>query len=355
VNDNAIRLPVYAKLTVLLVGLLAFIGFLYIATNILIPIIFAFIIAIVLSPVVSFLVRHKTNRLFAIILVLTVASCLIIALAVLIFSQFMHFQESWSELLTKLTVLLKDIVNWTAGILNIKSQSIYLWIENTKENLINSGGRLIGQSLMVVGTSLVMFFLIPVYVFLILYYQPLIIDFIKNLSGSRNKVKVFKIVFQAKNIVQQYLIGLIIEFFIIAALYTVTLFALGIEYALLLGVVGSLLNIIPYIGGIVGVALPMIVAILTKTSAWYAVYVMAIYYLIQLVDNNIIVPKIVSSKVKLNAFFSIVVIFAGNALWGISGMFLSVPLLAIVKLICDNVESLKPWGGLMGNVLPKSS
>ena len=91
----------------------------------------------------------------------------------------------------------------------------------------------------------------------------------------------------------------------------------------------------------------MMVALVTKTTPMYAIYVLIAYYIIQLIDNNYIVPVIVASKVKINALFSIVVIFAGNALWGIPGMFLALPLLAIVKLICDHIEPLKPWNRLL--------
>jgi predicted PurR-regulated permease PerM len=114
-----------------------------------------------------------------------------------------------------------------------------------------------------------------------------------------------------------------------------------------------LLNLIPYIGGIIAVAIPMAVAFATRDSAWYAIYVLIIYYIIQVIDNNYIVPKIVASKVKINALFSIIVVIAGNALWGIPGMFLSIPLLAIVKLIFDNVDPLKPWGFLLGDTMPE--
>jgi len=113
-----------------------------------------------------------------------------------------------------------------------------------------------------------------------------------------------------------------------------------------------LLNVIPYIGGLVAVALPMMVALATKSNPWFALYILVIYYIIQLIDNNYIVPKIVASKVKINALFSIIVVIAGNALWGVPGMFLSIPLLAIVKLIFDHVEPLKPWGFLLGDTMP---
>ena len=136
-----------------------------------------------------------------------------------------------------------------------------------------------------------------------------------------------------------------------ATLNTTALLILGIEYALLLGIIGALLNVIPYIGGLVAVAIPMIVALATKSSL-VCVYILIIYYIIQLIDNNYIVPKIVASKVKINALFSIIVVIAGNALWGIPGMFLSIPLLAIVKLIFDHIEPLKPWGFLLGDTMP---
>jgi predicted PurR-regulated permease PerM len=96
----------------------------------------------------------------------------------------------------------------------------------------------------------------------------------------------------------------------------------------------------------------MMIALATKSSGWYALYVLGAYYCIQLIDNNYIVPKIVASKVKINALFAIIVVLAGNALWGIPGMFLSLPVLAVIKLIFDHIEPLKPWGFLLGDTMP---
>jgi predicted PurR-regulated permease PerM len=98
--------------------------------------------------------------------------------------------------------------------------------------------------------------------------------------------------------------------------------------------------------------MPMMIAIVTKPTPWYAVYVLIVYYSIQLIDNNFIVPRIVASKVKINALFSIIAVLTGNLLWGIPGMFLSIPLLAIIKLIFDHIEPLKPWGFLLGDTMP---
>jgi predicted PurR-regulated permease PerM len=186
---------------------------------------------------------------------------------------------------------------------------------------------------------------------MILFYQPLLRDFIFKLFSESKQAQVGKIFTQTKVVIQRYLVGLVIELVIVAILNIAALFILGIEYAVLLGIAGALLNIIPYIGGIISVALFMFIALITK-SPEYMLYVVGAYSLIQFIDNNYIVPKIVASKVKINALFSIIVVIAGNALWGIPGMFLSIPILAIVKLIFDNIESLKPWGFLLGDTMP---
>jgi predicted PurR-regulated permease PerM len=140
---------------------------------------------------------------------------------------------------------------------------------------------------------------------------------------------------------------------IVATLNIVVLLALGIEYAVLIGIIGAVVNVIPYIGGFVAVALPMIVAFATKDTGWYAFYVMIFYIIIQFIDNHYIIPKIVASKVKINALFAIIVVLVGNALWGITGMFLSLPILAIVKIIFDHIEPLKSWGFLLGDTMPE--
>ncbi len=350
--ESGFKLPFYAKAALLLVGLYVFIDILYILQEIIVPLVFSIILAILLLPVVNFFVRLKINKVFSIVITLTLTAIVIAALGALIFSQASRFSESWPVLVDKFTLMLNQSIGSVSGYFDISPRSIHAWITKTKVELINSSGAAIGQTLMTVGSSLVVLFLVPVYIFLILYYQPLLIDFIHRLFSIGNKSQVAEVISQTKNLVQQYLVGLVIEAAIVAVLEIAALFILGIEYAILLGIVGALLNMIPYIGGIIAVALPMIVALATKDTGWYALYVLGIYYFIQIIDNNYIVPMIVASKVKINALFSIIAVFAGNALWGVSGMFLSIPLLAIVKLIFDHIEPMKPWGFLLGDTMP---
>lgn len=350
--DKELKLPFYAKTTIIFVGIFALISMLYITKFIVVPLIFAIVIAIVLSPVVDFLVRKKFNRNLSILLAIFLAFLLIAAVGTLIVSQISQLSESWPLLVEKFTVILNQSIGKVSDYLNVNPQKVHDWIAETKGELININGSALGQTIVSVGSAIAVFFLIPVYIFLIIFYQPIILEFIHRISGKNNQVQAKEIVTQTKSVVQHYLVGLLIEAGIVATLDATVLFILGIDYAILLGVIAALLNLIPYIGGIIAVGLPMALALATKSTAWYALYVMVGYYIIQLIDNHYIIPIIVASKVKINALFSIMVVLAGNALWGIPGMFLSIPLLAIVKLVFDNIEPLKPWGFLLGDTMP---
>jgi predicted PurR-regulated permease PerM len=349
---NVLKLPVVARASIFFIGLLALFAMLYIAKSIIIPIVFSLIMAIVLLPVVNFFVRIKINRVVAISLTLLLTFVVLAALGTFIFSQASRFSDSWPTLVEKFTGVLNDTANWAANYFDINPHKIDAWLLKTKGELINASGPALGKTLIGVGNAVMILCLVPVYIFLILYYQPNLVVFVHKVFGAENDVKVNQILTQTKSVIQRYLSGLAIEFVMVAILNSVVLLILGIDYAILLGILGALLNLIPYIGGLVAVALPMMIALATKDSAWYAMYVLVGYYIIQLIDNNIIVPKVVASKVKINALFSIIAVLAGGALWGVTGMFLSIPLLAIIKLIFDNVDPFKPWGYILGDTMP---
>jgi predicted PurR-regulated permease PerM len=350
--DKDLKFPFYAKTSFFLIGAVALIFMLYIGRALILPLIFSAIIAIILHPAVNFLTRFKINRVVAIIITLVISLLVIVAFGLFLISQLVMFSDSWPKMVVKLTSYINEIITWASGNFNISPGKILAWITKTKSELINTSGSAIGNTLVNVGNGLVVILLIPVYIFMMLFYQPLLIEFLRKVFGTDNRAEVSVVITQVKTVIQRYLSGLFIEAVIVGALNIIALLILGIEYALLLGILGALLNVIPYLGGLVAVALPMMVALVTKDSVWFPLYVMAAYYFIQLVDNNYIVPKIVASKVKINALVSIVVVLAFGALWGIPGMFISIPLTAIVKLICDHIEPLKPWGFLLGDTMP---
>jgi len=350
--NKELQWPFFAKASIFFIGLVALLAILYIAQGIIVPLVFSIIIAILLHPFVNFLVKKKINRVLSIIISLLIIFLIIVAFFFLLFSQASRFSESWPILVEKFTDLINQFISGGSSYFDINPQAIHDWITKTQGELINTSTAAIGKTLVTVGTAIMIVLLLPLYIFLLLYYQPIILEFIHRLFIKSDKSKVNQIVNQTKTVIQRYLTGLIIEAILIAIMEIVTLLIFGIDYAILLGIIGALLNMIPYIGGIIAVALPMMVALVTKTNGWTAIYILIIYYIIQLIDNNFIVPKIVASKVKINALFSILAVFIGNAMWGVPGMFLSIPLLAIIKLICDNIDPLKPWGFLLGDTMP---
>ena len=346
------KVPFYAKASLIFIGFFAFISMLYVGQRIIVPVIYATILAIVLSPLVDFLVRKKMNRVLAITLSLTLVLGIIILFVLFFSSQMSLFTESFPKLVDKFYDTLQRSVAWVSANFNISAQKINTFITNTKTAMLSSTSSSIGVTLTTMGGALVILVLIPVYVFMILFYQPLLLDFIRRLFGKENHKEVNEVLVSTKTIVRKYLVALLLEAAIIATLNSVGLLIIGIDYAIVLGVIGALLNIIPYIGGIIAVALPMMVAIATKSSSTYALLVLIVYIIIQFIDNHYIIPKIVASKVRINALISIIVVLVFGALWGIPGMFLSIPLTAIIKVIFDHIDTLKPWGFLLGDTMP---
>lgn len=344
--------PHYAKTSLVIIGLFAAVAVLYVAKEIISPLVFATIIAITLSPLVDFFVKKKMNSILAISISLVLVSAIFIGLIVLLSAQLNDFTNALPALLDRFYEALNNIVLWASKYLNISTEKINGYIVQTKTEIVNNSGAAIGGTLNTILRSFSAIVLIPVYVFMILFYRPMLLDFIRKLFGKKNLEKVNEILSLTKSIIQRYLIALLIETAIIAVLNSVGLLIIGIKYAIVLGIIGALLNLIPYIGGLIAIVLYIIVALLTKDSILSVFYVLVLYSVIQLIDNNLIVPKLVGAKVKINALVAIVGVIVGGALWGISGMFLSIPIIAILKIVFDRIEGLTPWGFLLGDDMP---
>ena len=350
--NTSLKFPFYAKAALVCTGLFVFISMLYIGQGIILPLIFATIIAIVLNPVVNFLERKKMNRVVAIAIIILLVMVLTVFIIVLLTAQVMQFSDALPKLVIKFNQLLTHTVAWFSDQFNISVRKINIWIAAKNAEILSNTNASIGQRIIDTTNLLFILVLMPVYTFMILYYKPLLLEFSHKLFKTAQHTQVNEVLVATKKIIQSYLAGLLIEAAIVAVLNIASLLILGIEYAILLGLIGAILNFIPYIGGIIAVALPMIIALATKSSSSYCLLVLAAYALIQFIDNHYIIPKIVASKVKINALVSIIVVIAGGVLWGIPGMFLSIPLIAILKVIFDHIEPLKPWGYLLGDTMP---
>jgi predicted PurR-regulated permease PerM len=350
--EKSSNLPFYVKCSQVIVGLVAFFYVLYIGQDIIVPLIFATIISILLNPLMNFLVNKKMNRVLAIFLSILIAIIVLLGIMYFIYFQLMNFTDTLPQLKSRFNELYKTSIDWISDTFNVAVPKIESWLVKTKTEEMKGGTAVIGQTLGTLSGGLVVTLLMPVYVFMILFYKPLLLDFISQLFPEKNHRMIGEVLKETKSLIQSYLIGLLVEAAIVATLNSVGLLILGIQYAVLLGIVGALLNMIPYIGGVIAISLPVIIALATKEPV-YALLVIGVYLLIQLIDNNFIVPKIVASRVKINALVSIIIVLVGGALWGIAGMFLSIPLAAIIKVICDRVEALKPLGFLLGDTMPE--
>ncbi len=340
----------YAKLSLITMGLASLLAILFFGRPVFVPLIGATLVAIMLSPVVDFLMRRGVNKIVSIGITLLLGIIIIAALGFLVASQISGLKESMPQIKENFSSLLNDVKSWASSNFGISQQRLDSMF-NVKK-MMDSQNTEIGKTLLSLGNLLILAVVLPVYIFLVLYYKPLLVEFIHKLCGYDNEEVVTDVLSTTKITIKSYLSGLLLEALLVGTLYSVGLLLIGIKFAILLGVIAALLNIIPYVGQIIAGSLSVLMALATKDSPTYALITLGLFAFIQFIDNNFFLPRIVASKVKLNALVSIVVVIAGNLLWGVPGMFLAIPLTAICKVIFDDIRALKPWGFLIGDSMP---
>ena len=352
---DKIVFPFYAKSALIAIAGFGLIFALYAGQSILLPLLYATIFAVLLNPFVNYLTNKKCNRVLAISLAVMLMFFVMLGVFFLISTQVSMVVKTYPELLTKTEANSSQIIQWISTQMDIEVGDINTRIKSAIEGAISDLGPMVGRTLLSLGSSLFILLLMPVYLFLILFYKSLLLEFLRKLFHKGDHIAVVEVLVSTKGIIQSYLVGLMVEMLVVAILNSVGLLLLGIDYAIILGITGAILNLIPYLGGVVAVFLPMAIAFVTKDSLLSPVLVLIVYTVIQFIDNNFIVPKVVASKVQINALVSIVVVIIGGALWGVPGMFLSIPLTAIMKVVFDHIEIMKPWGFLLGNIVPTTS
>jgi len=345
------RSPVYIQYSQLLIGILALGFILYIGRNILFPLVFALILSILVNPIMVRFEKNHRGRIVAISVIVLSSFIIVCAVLYFIISQLANLSDALPQLEMKSHQISVQIVQWISDNFHISTTQINKWVVKIKEEGMSGGSLFIGQTISSITSILVFIFLVPVYMFMFLFYKPLLLEFVARLFPKDQHATVAEVLLESKKLIQSYLLGLAIEAVIMFVLNTTALLIIDIDYAILIGGLGALLNIIPYIGGVTSLLIALVFSLVTK-DVEYAIWVFIAYSVIQFFDNNFIVPKIVASKVKVNALISLVVVFIGGALWGLPGMFLSLPVTAILKVIFDRIEALKPWGFLVGDTMP---
>jgi predicted PurR-regulated permease PerM len=341
--------PFYVRLTLILL-MLALIGLIiFVGQDIIVPLAFAILLSVLLLPFNNYLERKGVSRVFAIIFSLTVFIIISSGIIYFLSSQIAGFMNDIPAIKKHLAEHEKTLQHWMTQRFNITKTVQSSIIDNAAEKLKDSGSGMLGNTFLSVTQGLLLLILLPVYSFLILYYRSMIKRFLIALFISEHEPKVIEVLQESKLIVQGYMTGLIIEMGIVATINAVGFIIVGIQYAVFLGVLSAILNMIPYIGMLIASVFCMLITLTTSAHISDVIWVVVILTVVQFIDNNIIMPKVVSSKVKINALITILGVLIGGALAGVAGMFLSIPAIAILKVISDRVEGLKPWGILLGD------
>ena len=325
----------------------------YFLSEILVPLLLAFLLSILLQPVVSFL-QSKFYFPHTISVIITLLVALLIGSGIIMFisSEIAGFSDDWPQIKTHLNTHFHNIQNWIYHNFRLSYSKQNRYLNDLSEQSLDTGKELMSNTLTQFSSVLLMMILIPIYTFLILLYRTLFLSFLSKLVSDEHHTILQEILVEIKTVVRSYIVGLLLEMLIIATVVSVSLMIIGVNYPVFIGVVTAMLNLIPYVGIFTSAFLTMAVALGNSTELGVLFTIAILFTVVHLLDSNILLPKVVSSKVKINALISMLGIIIGGTLIGISGMFLALPVIAIVKVIFDRIPALQPWGYLLGDDIP---
>jgi|SRR5690554_491983 len=343
--SNPSRLSLDNLWKVLLLITLLFFGLIH-ASSILVPLVFSLFIAIMLNPLVSFLERKGFNSVLAIITTLLVVGISLVLGVYYVSIQAKNLIVDLPNLVSKFNLLIEDVGRRLSSLTGYSTADQIQLIKQNADEIISSGSGIISNTVSVTTDFITFITLAPIYIFFFLLYRSNFKKFLKSFEKG-NKSEAVKMAEEVNEMVHAYTIGLLMVVSIIAVLNTVGLLALGIKYAVFLGVLSAVLTVIPYIGIIIGATIPVLVALITKDSLFYPLGVIAIFSFVQFLEGNLITPKIVGSKVNVNPMAAIVALLIGGKVWGIIGMVIAIPITGIMKIIFCHYPKLQPYAILL--------
>jgi putative permease len=343
------KLPFYQKLAYVLVSLIA-IGYLVIlGKEILSPLIFSCLFSILLLPLASFMERKfGFHRGLASILAIMILLAFISAIIYFVGKQIADLADDWPQFKIQLNSSLASIQHWIAVKFHINSYKQLTFLKSAASKALDSGTTVLGTTIISL-SSIVLFLIFTfIYTIFLLTFRRLIMNFLISVFLEENSTIVHDILEKVQQILRKYIIGLFIEMCVVSIVVFIAFWAFGIKYAALLALITALLNIVPYIGIFSAMLISFLITFATAATTGKLFLVVITLVITHLVDSNVLLPGIVGSKVKINPLIAVLGVVLGEMIWGISGMFLSIPVIAVLKIIFDRVESLKPWGVLLG-------
>jgi predicted PurR-regulated permease PerM len=305
------------------------------AGDIVIPMAFAALLSIVLQPLVRRLER-KIPTVLAISIVLVLTMVIIGMIVWVVVRQVSGLISDLPDLQVRTENFIDQISKYARESFNISKAD--------QKKMITEGATKVsaylGDILLTTSHTIATLVQIPIYIFLILIYRQKFKNFFIALFPGNTEFAWKKSI---ERVIRGYISGLMLVTLIIATMNSVGLLIVGIDHAIFFGILSGLLTIIPYVGITIGAAFPILMALITKDSIWYAVAVLVVFSVTQFLEGNFISPRITGSKVSVNALAAIIALVIGGKILGIPGMILAVPTVGVIRVLLSGVQRLKPF------------
>ena len=317
--------------------------------NILTPLVFAGFFAFMLHPLGSKLEQYIKYRSLSIGLSFIIALAPIFIIIGLFSVQFIEVFENMDSISKKLESGVNFLFSKIQANFGFSRGEAEDMFSENSSNIMQTPLKYLGSTISISSNFLMNVFLCFVYTYLLLLYRSSLKNFYLIQFGEQVKGGAENVLKKVQNIIQKYLYGLLIVILILGVFNSLGLYLIGIEYALFWGFLAAILAIIPYVGTFLGGLLPFIYALASTGSFWQPIAVIALFVFVQIVEGNLITPKVVGSSVKINPLAAILSLLIGASVWGVAGLILSLPLIAIIRVIFLQIDFLKPIGLLLSN------
>lgn len=337
----------FAKLVNPLLCFIIILTLLYVGQEILKPLAFSCLMALMMISPCKYFERQGFPRAAAALICLLLGLMLFLLVFYFISNSIVSFRNDLPLMLENIDASIKQLELWIQKTFDVSRKEVKDLVESSTDKVLPSTSSIVNRTVNTVTSVLFLGIIMFITTFLLLLYRGLIVLFFNSLFAEEFTGKIQTIFNKTRFVVRNYIVGLCIEMVIIAVANCSIFFILGVKYALLLGVIGAILNIIPYLGIFMACILSTLIT-LTTNSPSTVVWVIVSLIIIHMLDSNILMPKIVGSKVKINALATIIGIITGSALWGIPGTFMAVPIMAVMKAAFEEIEPFKPFAIIMG-------
>jgi predicted PurR-regulated permease PerM len=339
---------VFAKLVNPLLCLIIGFALLYFGREILEPLAFACLVALLLITPCKFFERQGFPRGISALISMLLAFIVFIIIFYYISISIVSFKQDLPLMIQNINESIRQLEMWAQKSFHVSRENMKSIVEDSTNNILPSTSSIINQTVTTVTNVFFLGIILFITTFLLLLYRGLILKFFVMLFSDEYTGNIHTVLNRIQVVIRSYIVGLLVEMIIIAIAYCSAFLFLGVRYALLLGVIGAIVNIIPYLGVIITCVLTALITLTTNspsTVLWSVVSIIIIHML----DTNILMPRIMISRVNINALTSIVGVITGSALWGLPGTFMAMPILAVLKVVFEEVEPLRPFAVLMGD------